>query len=69
MMFQPQYVTMPGWQSSIEDVREYNVLPPNAKSYVEKIQELVQVPGKNRLYFSLTLWHLSFQDPLKIGFH
>lgn len=54
-MFQPQYVTMPGWQSSIEDVREYNVLPPNAKSYVEKIQELVQVPGKNRLYFSLTL--------------
>lgn len=47
LVLQPQYVTMPGWQCSIEDVREYSALHPNAKAYVEKIAELVQVPGQS----------------------
>uniref|UniRef100_A0A1B6JPN6 Adenylosuccinate synthetase n=1 Tax=Homalodisca liturata TaxID=320908 RepID=A0A1B6JPN6_9HEMI len=43
-LVEPQYLVLPGWQSSIEGVREYSDLPAQAKTYVEKIQELVQVP-------------------------
>jgi len=45
-IIEPQYLVMPGWKCSIEDVRDYNSLPAEAKAYVEKIQELVQVPVK-----------------------
>ncbi|XP_026688542.1 adenylosuccinate synthetase-like isoform X2 [Diaphorina citri] len=43
-LFQVEYVTMKGWKSSIEDVREYDKLPKEAKQYLETIEELVQVP-------------------------
>lgn len=43
---QVEYITLPGWKTSTEDVREFNDLPENAKKYVEKVEELVQVPGK-----------------------
>ncbi|KAL1460956.1 hypothetical protein WDU94_012890 [Cyamophila willieti] len=39
-----EYITMKGWQSSIEDVREFDKLPKEAKQYIETIQELVHVP-------------------------
>ena len=41
---QPQYLTMPGWKKSLEDVVEYQQLPSAAKTYIEKIEELVGVP-------------------------
>lgn len=36
---------MPGWQTCTEDVRQFNNLPINAKKYVEKIEEILEVPG------------------------
>lgn len=41
-----EYITLPGWKQSTESVRDYNDLPENAKKYIEKIEELVDVPGK-----------------------
>ncbi|GLG95520.1 Adenylosuccinate synthetase [Gryllus bimaculatus] len=41
-----EYVTIPGWRTSIENIREYEKLPDNAKKYIEKIEELVEVPVK-----------------------
>lgn len=37
---------MPGWQSSTENIREFGDLPENAKKYVCKIEEVLDVPGK-----------------------
>lgn len=42
---QVEYVTLPGWQTSIEGVRDYEKLPQNAKKYIEMIEQKVQVPG------------------------
>ncbi|XP_019868441.1 adenylosuccinate synthetase [Aethina tumida] len=39
-----EYITMPGWQKSTEDVRSFDDLPDNAKNYVNKIHELLDVP-------------------------
>ncbi|XP_066992850.1 adenylosuccinate synthetase [Anabrus simplex] len=41
-----EYVTIPGWLTSIEGIREYDQLPYNAKKYIEKIEDLVEVPVK-----------------------
>lgn len=38
---------MPGWKTSTEEVREFKDLPENAKNYVKKIEELLDVPGNN----------------------
>jgi hypothetical protein len=40
-----EYITLPGWQTSIADIRDYEKLPHNAKKYIEMIEEKVQVPG------------------------
>ena len=39
-----EYVTLPGWQSSIEDVRTYDVLPETCKKYIQFIEEYLKVP-------------------------
>ncbi|XP_050315826.1 adenylosuccinate synthetase [Anthonomus grandis grandis] len=41
-----EYITMPGWQASTENVREFKDLPENAQNYINKIEELVGVPIK-----------------------
>nr|CAH7746240.1 unnamed protein product [Callosobruchus chinensis] len=41
-----EYLTMPGWNTSTENVREFADLPENAKNYVNKIEEILNVPGK-----------------------
>nr|CAI5825106.1 unnamed protein product [Callosobruchus analis] len=41
-----EYLTMPGWNTSTEDVREFADLPDNAKNYVNKIEEVLNVPVK-----------------------
>nr|XP_018902134.1 PREDICTED: adenylosuccinate synthetase-like [Bemisia tabaci] len=41
-----EYLTLPGWETSIENVRKYDDLPANAKRYVETIQGLMQVSIK-----------------------
>jgi len=40
-----EYITLPGWQTNIADVRDYEKLPHNAKKYIEMIEEKIQVPG------------------------
>jgi len=36
-----EYITMPGWKSSIASCRNFNQLPENAQKYVFKIEELL----------------------------
>lgn len=38
------YLTLPGWMTSIEGVRDFEKLPENAKNYIRKVEELVEVP-------------------------
>jgi len=38
------YLTLPGWKSDISKCRSFEELPPNAKSYVRKIEEILAVP-------------------------
>jgi adenylosuccinate synthase len=39
-----QYVTLPGWQTSIADVTEYDALPANCKAYVDYAERFLGVP-------------------------
>ncbi|CAD5191537.1 unnamed protein product [Musa acuminata subsp. malaccensis] len=39
-----EYEVLPGWQSDISSIRNYNDLPKTAQRYVERIEELVGVP-------------------------
>jgi len=41
-----EYVTLPGWQSSIEEVTSYDALPDNCKKYIQFIEEFTRVPIK-----------------------
>jgi adenylosuccinate synthase len=41
-----EYVTLPGWESSIEEVTSYEALPENCKKYVEFIEDFMNVPIK-----------------------
>ncbi|MCY3020535.1 MAG: adenylosuccinate synthase [Planctomycetota bacterium] len=40
----PIYETMPGWNESIESVRSFAKLPPAARNFVKRIEELAGVP-------------------------
>lgn len=42
--FQVVYETLPGWKVDITGVRSYEELPKEAKVYVERIEELIQLP-------------------------
>jgi adenylosuccinate synthase len=41
---EPIYEILPGWQQSTRDVRSLQDLPRNARAYIERLAELVQVP-------------------------
>jgi len=41
-----QYETLPGWQSDISNVRQWDDLPEAAKQYVVRVEQLVGVPIK-----------------------
>jgi adenylosuccinate synthase len=38
-----EYVTLPGWNTPITEIRSYNGLPENCKRYIEFIEELLHV--------------------------
>jgi adenylosuccinate synthase len=38
----PVYETVPGWQAELRNIRKYADLPPNARAYVERIEELTR---------------------------
>lgn len=50
---------MPGWQEDTSQCRTFEELPVNARSYVEKIEELIDVPGIVQCMNSI-INHLSF---------
>jgi len=39
-----EYETLPGWQTSIAEVRTWEELPENAKKYILRIQDHLQIP-------------------------
>ncbi|XP_076320673.1 adenylosuccinate synthetase isoform X2 [Tachypleus tridentatus] len=40
-----EYISVPGWKQSTEDVRMFMDLPPEAQNYVENIEQLLGLPG------------------------
>jgi len=40
------YITVPGWKTSIEDVRKFEDLPIEAQQYVKLIEQHLKVPIK-----------------------
>ena len=49
------YISMPGWKSSIASITDWDLLPQNAKNYIYKLEELLEVPiswiGTGKKYF------------------
>jgi len=41
---EPVYETLPGWKQQISDVKTFEELPENAKKYLNRLEELVEVP-------------------------
>lgn len=41
---EPEYVEMAGWKTDITGIREYGDLPPEARAYIEYVQEAAEVP-------------------------
>ncbi len=41
---EPVYAEFPGWMSSTEGLRDYDALPPRAKNYIKRIEELIDRP-------------------------
>ena len=41
---EPIYETMPGWKTSLRDIRKYEDLPENAKKYIAKVEDLIGAP-------------------------
>lgn len=39
-----EYVTLPGWKTSTENVREFGELPENAQKYVRYIEQYLEIP-------------------------
>jgi adenylosuccinate synthase len=39
-----EYEVLPGWESDISNITEYDKLPTNCKAYVERIEELIGIP-------------------------
>jgi len=42
----PIYLTLPGWEENISEIKGWADLPTNAKAYVRKIEECLSVPIK-----------------------
>ncbi|RCL45117.1 MAG: adenylosuccinate synthase [Candidatus Thioglobus sp.] len=41
---QPEYITLPGWQTSTVGMTDFAQLPQNAKAYISKVEALLNVP-------------------------
>ncbi|PKR77412.1 adenylosuccinate synthase [Halalkalibacillus sediminis] len=40
----PVYETLPGWEEDLTEVRTFEDLPINAQKYIQKIEELINIP-------------------------
>lgn len=43
---EPVYEVIPGWEKDISGITEYDNLPQNCRAYVERIEELLNIPVK-----------------------
>jgi adenylosuccinate synthase len=41
----PVYEELPGWRASISHIREYEQLPPEARHYIERLEEITGCPA------------------------
>ena len=41
-----EYVSMPGWKTSLAHMKSLEELPPNARAYVSRLSELTGMKGK-----------------------
>lgn len=41
-----EYISLPGWKSTIASLTSYDDLPANAKAYINKLEELIGIPSK-----------------------
>jgi adenylosuccinate synthase len=41
---EPVYEELPGWQTEVNECRDYNALPDNARRYIEKMSEIAETP-------------------------
>ena len=41
---EPVYETLPGWQHSLSQVRRLADLPPPARAYLDRLQDLAHAP-------------------------
>lgn len=41
---EPNYISLPGWNSSTVGITKFDQLPENAKNYIKKVEELLEVP-------------------------
>ena len=41
---QPVYEELPGWQAPISNIRQYDQLPPEARQYLGRLEELISCP-------------------------
>lgn len=44
--FKPTYESLPGWESTISDLKDWSHLPQEAQQYVTQIDDLVHLPSK-----------------------
>jgi len=42
---EPVYEELPGWQVPTTDIREYEQLPPQARQYIARLEELISCPA------------------------
>ena len=38
------YETLKGWKTSLSDIKRYEDLPQNAKTYIKRVEELIGAP-------------------------
>jgi len=41
---EPVYETLPGWRKSLQEVRRLAELPPAARAYLDRLQDLAHAP-------------------------
>jgi adenylosuccinate synthase len=43
-LVKPVYIELPGWLTDTSDLKSAKALPPEARDYIQRLEELLQVP-------------------------
>ena len=55
---QVDYISMPGWNTSITHTKSFDDLPINTKAYVKKLEELTGTPSKKEVKLVYPVIHI-----------